>query len=99
MACAQGGTPRQLRARPVLQCVPRTTRHDAGYETDPYVLETPAGVTAELTARGWFLVRFMKAVRQDAFDGFSSRLFRGQLPPDVAERLKEMVQLPLISSV
>lgn len=99
MACVQDGPVKRLRMSPVLLAVPRTTQEGDGRAADPYVLETPAGCTTGLTARGWFLVRFMKPVSTEAFKNFQPSVFLGQLPFDLVDKLRKLLELPRIDGV
>ena len=96
VACTDQKSSRALRRRITLMAVPRT-RVSTGRQEDPYAVYTAAGVTPQLQDEGWFLVRFHRPVINDAFEGFTHRVFAGQLPADVQARIADALRLPQLS--
>lgn len=80
--------------RPTLLAVPRTTLDDGSRDDDAWALPSPAGCTGKLDKQGWFLFRFVRRVKKEAFHHFTERVFQGQLQDPHLAAFRAKAKLP-----
>lgn len=88
-ACVQEKISKHL---PTLITVPRSTEPQNC--NDELAYETAALCTPQLKRKGWFLTRFAKPVLKTAYEGFSHRVFQGQLEARDIAGLRAKLALP-----